>query len=77
MLDALEEKDRKVRNAGKFITSLQSVNDTESLDKKQQESHLQKVSNGDEKTKLMTNSANNIYREIEVKGWQKVLKSFK
>ena len=77
MLDALEEKDRKVRNAGKFITSLQSVNDTESLDKKQQESHLQKVSNGDEKTKLMTNSANNIYREIEVKGWPKVLKSFK
>ena len=74
MFDALEEHDRKVSIGGRNITNLRFAKNAlaeeeqelvESLDKT---CTRYKVEISAEKTKLMTNSANGIQREIKVKG---------
>ena len=65
MSDALEEHDGKVSIGGRNITNLQFADDIESLDKT---CTRYKMEISSEKTKLMTNSASGIQREIKVKG---------
>ena len=90
MSDALEEHDGKVSIGGRNITNLRFADDIDSLAEEEQELEALVVESLDktctrykmeisaEKTKLMTNSANSIQREIKVKG-QKLgtVKSFK
>ena len=80
MSDALEEHDGTVSIGGRNITNLRFADDIDALAEEQQELEalvesldktgtrykMEKVSA--EKTKLMTNSANGIQREIKVKG---------
>ena len=79
MSDALEEHDGKVSIGGRNITNLRFVDDIDALAEEEQElealvESLDKISTrykmeiSAEKTKLMTNSANGIHREIKVKG---------
>ena len=89
MSDALEEYDEKVSIGGRNITNLRFADDINDLAEEEQELEVliesldktctrYKVEISAEKTKLMTNSANGIQREIKVKG-QKLgtVKSFK
>ena len=89
MSDALEEHDRKFSIDGRNITNLRFADDIDALAKEQQElealvESLDKTCTkynmeiSAEKTKLMTNSANDIQRDKKVK-WQKLgtLTSFK
>ena len=79
MSDALEEHDGKVSIGGRNITNLRFADDIDALAEEEQElealvesldktckSYKMEISL--EKTKLMTNSANGIQREIKVKG---------
>ena len=71
MSDALEEHDWKVSIGGRNITNLWFADDIDAVAEEEQElealvESLDKISA--EKTKLMTNSANGIQREIKVKG---------
>ena len=79
MSDALKEHDGKVSIGGRNITNLRFADDIDALAEKEQ--HLEaleesldksctwyKMEISAEKTKLMTNSANGIQREIKVKG---------
>ena len=71
MSDALEELDGKVSIGGRNITNLRFADDIDAVAEEEQElealvESLDKISA--EKTKLMTNSANGIQREIKVKG---------
>ena len=86
MSDALEEHDGKVSLGGRNITNLRFADDIDALAKEKQElealvENLYKTCTRDkmemcaEKTKLMTNSANGIQRERNVKG-QKLGKVF-
>ena len=79
MSDALEEHDGKVSTGGRNITSLRFVDDIDALAEEEQELEAlvesldktctrYKMEISAEKTKLMTNSANGIQREIKVKG---------
>ena len=79
MSDALEEHDGKVSIGGRNITNLRFANDTDALAEEEQELEAPvesldktctryKMEISGEKTKLMTNSANGIQREIKVKG---------
>ena len=79
MSDALEEHDRKVSIGGRNITNLQFADDIDALAEEEQELEAlvesldktctrYKMAISAEKTKLMTNSANGIQREIKVKG---------
>ena len=78
MSDALEEHDGKVSTGGRNITNLQFADDTDALAEEEQEIEALNESLDKtctryqmeiraEKTKLMTNSANGIHREIKVK----------
>ena len=78
MSDALEEHDGKVSIGGRNITNLQFADDIDALAEKQQELEDRvesldktctryKIEISAEKTKLMTNSANVIQREIKIK----------
>ena len=77
--DALEEHDGKVSIDGRNITNLRFADDIDALAEEEQElealvESLDKTCTryrmeiSAEKTKLMTNSANGIQREIKVKG---------
>ena len=79
MSDALEEHDGKVSIGSRNITNLQFADDTDALAAEEQELEAlvesldktctrYKMEISAEKTKLMTNSANGIQREIKVKG---------
>ena len=79
MSDALEKHDRKVSIGGRNITNLRFADDIDVLAEEEQElealvESLDKTCTRDKleisakKTKLMTNSANGIQREIKVKG---------
>ena len=79
MSDALEEHDGKVSIGGRNITNLRFADDIDALAEEEQELEALVESIDDtctrykmeisaEKTKLMTNSANGIQREIKVKG---------
>ena len=79
MSDALEEHDGKVSIGGRNITNLRFADDIDALAEEEQElealvesldktSTRYKMEISAEKTKLMTNSANDIQREIQVKG---------
>ena len=80
MSDALEEHDGKVSIGGRNITNLRFADDIDVLAEEEQEQLEALVESLDktctrykmeisaEKTKLMTNSANGIQREIKVKG---------
>ena len=79
MSDALEEHDGKVSIGGRNITNLRFADDIDALAEEEQElealvESLDKTCTrytmeiSAEKTKLMTNSANGIQREIKVKG---------
>ena len=89
MPDALEEHDGKVSIGGRNITNLRFADDIDVLAEEEQELKAlvdsvdktctrYKMKISAEKTKLMTNSTNDIQREIKVKG-QKLgtLTSFK
>ena len=78
MCDALEERDRKVSIGGRNITDLRFADDTDALAEEEQELEdlvgslnktctRYKMEISAEKTKMMTNSANGIQREIKVK----------
>ena len=78
MSDALEELDRKVIIGGRNITNLRFSDDIDALAEEEQELEAivgsldktctrYKIEKSAEKTKLMTNSANGIQREIKVK----------
>ena len=78
MSGALEEHDGKVRISGRTITNLRFVDDIDALAEEEQELEALaeslnktcstfKMDISAEKTKLMTNSANGIQREIMVK----------
>ena len=78
MSDALEEHNRKVSIGGRNFTNLRFVDDIEALAEEEQglEALVEslnksctkyKMEISAEKTKLMTNSANGIQREIKVK----------
>ena len=78
MSDALEEHDGKVSIGGRNITNLRFADDTDALAEEEQELEAlvesldktctrYKMEISAEKTKLMTNSANGIQREIKVK----------
>ena len=80
--DALEEHGEKVSIGGRNITNLQFADDIDALAVKKHELEAlvesldktctrYKMEIRSEKTKLMTNSANDIQREIKVK-WQKL-----
>ena len=79
MRDALEQHNGKVSLGGRNITYLQFADDIDALAEKKQElealveslDKIYKMEISAEKTKLMTNNANGIQREIKVKG-QKV-----
>ena len=79
MSDALEEHDGKVSTGGRNITNLTLADDIDALTEEEQEletleerldktcaRYMMEISA--EKTKLMTNSAIGIQREIKVKG---------
>ena len=79
MSDALEEHDGKVSIGGRNITNLRFADDIDALAEEEQELEAlvesldktctrYKMEIGAEITKLMTNSANGIQREIKVKG---------
>ena len=79
MADALEEHDGKVSIGGRNITNLRFADDIDALAEEEQELEAlvesldktctrYKMEISAEKTKLMTNSANGIQREIKVKG---------
>ena len=79
MSDALEEHDGKVSIGGRNITNLRFADDLDALAEEEQELEAlvesldktctrYKMEISAEKTKLMTNSANGIQREIKVKG---------
>ena len=79
MSDALEEHDGKVSIGGRNITNLQFADDIDALAEEEQELEAlvesldktctrYKMEISTKKTKLMTNSANGIQREIKVKG---------
>ena len=79
MSDALEEHDGKVSISGRNITNLRFADDIDALAEEEQELEAlvesldktctrYKMEISAEKTKLMTNSANGIQREIKVKG---------
>ena len=79
MSDVLEEHDGKVSIGGRNITNLRFVDDIDALAEEEQELEaleesldktctMYKMEISAEKTKLMTNSANGIQREIKVKG---------
>ena len=79
MSDVLEEHDEKVSIGGRNITNLQFADDIDALAEEKQELDAlvesldktctrYKMDISAEKTKLMTNSANGIQREIKVKG---------
>ena len=79
MSDALEEHDEKVSIGGRNITNLRFADDIDALAEEEQELEAlvesldktctrYKMEISAEKTKLMTNSANCIQREIKVKG---------
>ena len=79
MPDALKEHDGKVSIGGRNITNLLFAEDTDALAEEEQEvealnESLDKTCTSyqmeirAEKTKLMTNSANGIHRQIKVKG---------
>ena len=80
MSDALEEHDGKVSIGGRNITNLRFADDIDALAEEEQElealvESLDKTCtrykmeiNAEKTTKLMTNSANGIQREIKVKG---------
>ena len=79
MSDALEEHDGKVSIGGRNITNLRFADDIDALTEEEQELEAlvesldktctrYKMKISAEKTKLMTNSANGIQREIKVKG---------
>ena len=79
MSGALEEPDGKVSIGGRYITSLRFADDIDALAKEEQELEAlvenldnnctrYKMEISAEKTKLMTNSASGIQREIKVTG---------
>ena len=79
MSDALEEHDGKVSIGGRYITNLRFADDIDAVAEEEQELEAlvesldktctrYKMEISTEKTKLMTNSANGIQREIKVKG---------
>ena len=79
MSDALGEHDGKVSIGGRNITNLRFADDTDALAEEEQELEAliesldktctrYKMEISAEKTKLMTNNANGIQREIKVKG---------
>ena len=79
MFDALEEHDGKVSIGGRNITNLRFADDIDALAEEEQELEAlvesldktctrYKMEISAEKTKLMTNNANGIQREIKVKG---------
>ena len=79
MSDALEEHDGKISIGGRNITNLRFADDIDALAEVEQELEAlvesldktctrYKMEMSAEKTKLMTNSANGIQREIKVKG---------
>ena len=79
MSDALEEHNGRVSISGRNITNLRFADDIDALAEEEQELEAQvesldktctryKMEISAEKTKLMTNSANGIQREIKVKG---------
>ena len=79
MSDVLEEHDRKVSIGGRNITNLRFADDVDALAELEQELEAlvesldktctrYKMEISAEKTKLMTNSANCIQKEIKVKG---------
>ena len=79
MSDALEEHDGKVSIGGRNITNLRFADDIDAQAEEEQELEAlvesldktctrYKMEISAEKTKLMTNSANGIQREIKVKG---------
>ena len=79
MSDALEEHDGKVSIGGRNITNLRFADDIDALAEEEQELEAlvesldktctrYKMEISAEKTKLMTNTANGIQREIKVKG---------
>ena len=79
MSDALEEHDGKVSLGGRNITNLRFADDIDALAEEEQELEAlvksldktctrYKMEISAEKTKLITNSANGIQREIKVKG---------
>ena len=76
--DALEEHEGKVNIGGRNITNLRFANDTDALAEEEQEQEApvesidktctrDKMEISAEKTKLATNSANGIQREIKLK----------
>ena len=78
MSDALEEHDGKVSIGGRNITNLRFADDIDALAEEEQELGAlvesfdktctrNKMEISAEKTKLVTNSANGIWREIKVK----------
>ena len=78
MSDALEEHDGKVSIGGRHITNLRFADDIDALEEEEQELEAlvesldklctrYKMEISAEKTKLVTNSANGIQREIKVK----------
>ena len=79
MSDSLEEHDGKVSIGGRNITNLRFADGIDALAEEEQELEAleeslektctrYKMEISAEKTKLMTNSANGIQREIKVKG---------
>ena len=79
MSDSLEEHDRKASIGGRNITSLRFTDDMDALAEEEQELEASvesldktctryKMEISAEKTKLMTNSAKSIQREIKVEG---------
>ena len=79
MSDALEEHEGKVSIGGRNITNLRFANDIDAVAEEEQEQEAQveslnktctryKMEISAKKTKLITNSANGIQREIKVKG---------
>ena len=79
MSNALEEHDGKVSIGGRNITNLRCADDIDALAEEEQELEAlvesldktctrYKMEISAEKTKLLTNSANGIQREIKVKG---------
>ena len=79
MSDALEEHDGKVSKGGRNITNLRFADDTDALAEGEQQTEALKESLDKTctrynmeiragKTKLMTNSATGIHKEIKVKG---------
>ena len=77
MSDAPEEHDVKVSISGRNITNLRFAHFIDALAEEERELEALVESLGTrykmeisaEKTKLMTNSANDIQREIKVKNW--------